>query len=193
MKIYFCDIAEKSDKEFTLQYERMSPQRKAKCRQIKNEIAKKCCIAADNLVRSALAEHLNQSPAEIEIRISPTGKPYLEGNPIYFSVSHSNTMVVCAVSQHPIGIDIEYIREVSSAAYKRICTENEWSVLNQTNPSMQNLRFIELWTRKEAVFKIEGALPRKDSETEVFAPKPPLNISSEIYGNYFLSVAEITK
>ncbi len=41
------------------------------------------------------------------------GKPYLNGYPnYYFNISHSGEFVVCAISNNPVGIDIEQIKQI---------------------------------------------------------------------------------
>jgi 4'-phosphopantetheinyl transferase len=45
---------------------------------------------------------------ETEIRLSSNHKPYLKDDPVHFNISHSKEMVVCAIGEFPIGIDVEF-------------------------------------------------------------------------------------
>lgn len=45
------------------------------------------------------------------IKRTENGKPYITGNPLYFSLSHSHDHAVIALCDKPIGIDIEYYDE----------------------------------------------------------------------------------
>lgn len=191
MKQTLIDIKQYGEDDFARWYLAMQPQRKEKCLRLKQEIARKRCIAADHLVRTVLSEELNRPAEEIVIEVSPSGKPYLSGNPVYFSVSHSGTMVACVCSDSPVGIDVEQIRPVLTSAQERICTTEEWEYLrNADDEAERNLRFFYLWTRKEAVFKADGILPRRDQETNVLTPKHGWNVESRIEKGYYISVAE---
>lgn len=43
----------------------------------------------------------------LNIRIEPHGKPYLADGAFHFSISHTDSFAVAAVSDKPIGVDIE--------------------------------------------------------------------------------------
>lgn len=47
----------------------------------------------------------------IEIKRTENGKPYTEGN-VFFSLSHTEDFIACAVSDSEIGIDAERMRSV---------------------------------------------------------------------------------
>ena len=82
-----------------------------------------------------------------EIEKTKGGKPYFPSlSNIHFSLSHAKAYVLCAVSDSPVGIDIECGREVSKKLIKRVCTEKELSEFS----------FFELWTLKESFVKLHG-------------------------------------
>lgn len=83
------------------------------------------------------------------------GKPYLLNSPdVHFNISHSGKYVVCAVSDKPVGVDIQKIGEYSSDVAKRGCNEKE---LEQIENSLDKAsEFTKLWTQKEAVLKMYG-------------------------------------
>ncbi|MBO5222144.1 MAG: 4'-phosphopantetheinyl transferase superfamily protein [Clostridia bacterium] len=193
MPPYFFDITTVGEEEYKAWFSLMSEERKEKCRRIVSENGKKSCIAADHLARSILAKELDCSEEEIEIKITDSGKPYLEGNPLYFSVSHSDVIVACVCGDTPVGIDIELNRPVMAAAQERICTPEEWDYLSEpTSESERCLRFFELWTKKEAIFKMDGILPRKDREIPALHPETlGIKVTTEKMGKYTLSVAEL--
>lgn len=87
---------------------------------------------------------------------SEGGKPTLQEYPeIHFNLSHCKRGVMCALSQVPVGCDIEYIQEQLKPDLVRYCCNEEEaeSVFSAKNPP---LRFTELWTRKEALVKLTG-------------------------------------
>ncbi len=46
-----------------------------------------------------------------EIKTAATGKPYIEGDPLFFSLSHSGGRAVIAISDKPVGVDAEALSE----------------------------------------------------------------------------------
>ena len=48
---------------------------------------------------------------EARIMHNANGKPYLEGNPLFFSLSHSGSTALIAVCDSPVGIDFELKRD----------------------------------------------------------------------------------
>lgn len=88
------------------------------------------------------------------------GKPYLcgrDGNPlpdVYFSISHCARGLLVAVSEQPIGVDIESFRHFSDSLLRRCMNEQEQrQILQSVNPQRE---FAQLWTCKEAVCKLRG-------------------------------------
>ena len=50
-------------------------------------------------------------PRPLDIAANENGKPYLTAVPaVHFSLSHSAAWAVCAVSDHPVGVDIQQCR-----------------------------------------------------------------------------------
>ena len=83
-----------------------------------------------------------------EIRRSESGKPYFDGDSgLHFSLSHTKTHVLLALSEHDVGVDIETRREVPERLRNRLFTVQE----------QREFDFFEGWTLREAVFKLTGA------------------------------------
>jgi len=81
------------------------------------------------------------------------GAPYLEDGP-FFSISHCKQGIAVAVSDLPIGIDIEGLRRVDEALVRKTMNLEEQSQITMSqNPEVE---FIRLWTRKEAYVKMLG-------------------------------------
>jgi 4'-phosphopantetheinyl transferase len=83
-----------------------------------------------------------------EIKKTPNGKPYFPGLPnVHFSLSHTRTHVLCAISDKPIGCDIEAsTRNISSNALPYFACDTE---LEQFTP-------LDLWVLKESYTKLLG-------------------------------------
>ena len=86
------------------------------------------------------------------------GKPYFveDGSP-EFNLSHSGNVVTLAVSNMPVGIDVEKKRNISGAVIKKAFSENdiEWIYSGKNDDEVRN-RFLRAWTLKEAYQKMQG-------------------------------------
>ncbi len=69
------------------------------------------------LIKKGLYRYFNID--KFKILYSKNGKPYLD-NDIYLSVSHDNDMVVVALSNVPVGIDIQYYRKLNDNSLSEI-------------------------------------------------------------------------
>lgn len=96
-----------------------------------------------------------------EYEYGENGKPFLKDrNDLYFSVSHSDRYVMCAVANQPIGLDIEPVCPIRPAVLRRCFNEKE-----QTWIGDEPERFTRLWTMKEAYMKMTGtglSVPAKE-------------------------------
>ena len=83
------------------------------------------------------------------------GKPFLVDHPdIYFNISHCKAGIVVAVSDQPVGIDIESYRKVSDSLIRYTMNEVEQHIIQTSDDPIRT--FTEYWTKKEAVFKLRG-------------------------------------
>ncbi len=88
---------------------------------------------------------LQQTPYnEEEILYKENGQPYLAGN--YMSISHTKDYAAIAISEEPIGIDIEKRGRNAQAAAKIVLQPHE---IEET-PAEEMLH---MWVVKEAAFK----------------------------------------
>lgn len=151
MKIYSVNINDISKNQLESWFKQMSSERKASVNRMQNEKKRNLRICADALCRKAVSEYCGVDADRICFELSPAGKPYAKNLPVYFSISHSGDIAVCAVSKDEIGIDIEKIRTVNPRTHERFCTESEAGYIT----SVPN-GFFEIWTLKEAYFKCIG-------------------------------------
>ena len=84
------------------------------------------------------------------------GKPYLKNLPqVQFSLSHADRWAVCAVSDRPVGVDVELPR-CSMDLARRFFAPEEVESLEQLAPAAQTDTLCRLWTEKEAIGKMRG-------------------------------------
>lgn len=103
--------------------------------------------------------------------IDSFGKPVAKDK--YFNISHSYGVVVFVLDTVPIGIDIEIIKQRKPNLVDYVCSEDEKTYVDS------DIRFVEVWTNKEALIKANG-IGIKDKLAEV--PSIPIN-SKKTYRN----------
>ena len=112
------------------------------------------CLLGDVLARCEICRTTGLSNRQLEFSTNEFGKPFLVNNPnIHFNISHAGHYIACAVSNEPIGIDIELIKPVDMAIAERFFTPDETAYIMT---GMQEQRFYEIWTKKESHIKWEG-------------------------------------
>lgn len=93
----------------------------------------------------------------VSLRYGEKGKPYLRDIPLYFSLSHSEGRVICAVSDAEVGADLQYPRDMDMAkTVARFFAEEEKREWKELPLKKQEEFFYHLWTRKEAYGKLTG-------------------------------------
>jgi len=86
---------------------------------------------------------------------TPMGKPFFPEHPeIQFSLSHSGSLLLCAVDSSPVGVDIEIIRPRREQLLRYALTHEEYDELQTLGGDWG--AFYRLWTRKEAWAKYLG-------------------------------------
>lgn len=89
-----------------------------------------------------------------KIKYGKNHKPYFESNENRkFNISHSGDIVVCAISDCEVGIDVEIIAKTIQQLMENICTAEEIDWLNNQDSVEEQYR---LWTYKESFLKCTG-------------------------------------
>ena len=82
-----------------------------------------------------------------DIKKTPNGKPYFPDKPeLFFSLSHARTHVLCALSDKPVGADIESPRQLCERVIRFFCSPEELSMFDP----------LDLWVLKESYIKLVG-------------------------------------
>lgn len=167
MKWYKYNICDLTDEEYAYWYSLMNADKRQRVDRYHMIDDKKRTVSGEMLARQAIAEWCNVQPESIRFAVDEQGKPYAVELCVEFNISHSGDMVVCAVADKPVGIDIEQIRPINLTITKRICTDKELHYLFGHTPTDADFvytedvniltRFFELWTAKEASGKCIGA------------------------------------
>lgn len=149
MRWNICRTGDFTEQEYAAVYKELSESRKKHIDAFSNPAARKNSLAGELLLRALLAQEGIRAVPE---RLS-TGQPVLPGNEAFVSISHCDDRVVCAVSRTPVGIDIEKVRPIRPGMMERVCTAEE---LRYVRSGSETERFFEVWTAKEAYFKMKG-------------------------------------
>ncbi|USS87159.1 4'-phosphopantetheinyl transferase superfamily protein [Fructilactobacillus cliffordii] len=100
------------------------------------------------------------------------GKPLFAKRTTAFNISHSADLVLVAISDRPLGVDVEKVKPVQLKRLKRAFTVAELAYLEKLPAARQSLTMLRLWTVKEAVLKETGAgLPGKPWTVSVNVPR----------------------
>lgn len=114
-------------------------------------------FAASLLLEYAIAQHFPWVVHPLALSIAEGGKPYLVSEPgVHFSLSHSADWAVCAISDHPVGVDIERCEPGRRDVASRFFHKEEVRYLNTLLPSARDDAFYKLWTLKESFVKSTG-------------------------------------
>ena len=113
---------------------------------------RRLCLGAGLLLAYALRQ---AGTTDLSLRRLSNGKPVLANAPgIHFNLSHSGTLAACAVSDQPVGVDVEALQNadpgVVAMCFQPI--EREW--IDRADDRRR--AFTRLWTRKESYLKMRG-------------------------------------
>ncbi len=111
------------------------------------------------LVRMAAAMYtaelaMDFDPWKCRISTEDKGKPFFEGRPFEFSLSHSGSLWMCAFSDGPLGLDLQIVRDCDCHKLaERFFLREEARAVKEQGRDM----FFRIWVRKEAYCKMSGA------------------------------------
>ncbi|MBQ6702106.1 MAG: hypothetical protein IJN17_04040 [Clostridia bacterium] len=138
-KVYITNILPLLNEDvYQYYYDRIGEYRQNKANKLVSDIDKARSVGAGAVLRFAIEDSTNYNYDKLRFSIEKNGKPYVEDEPFYFSLSHSGDYAVCAISDAPIGVDIEQETELSEKFRKRFAD----SIVD--------------WTKKEAKGKLTG-------------------------------------
>ena len=144
-------------------------------------------LAGRALARVAVSRATGVPAREICFERDAHGKPYLAGGGVFFNVSHSGDVCVCAVCDREIGVDVERIREdFSQRVAERFFDADEQRRLSDCADAEKARTFFTIWTQKESRVKLTGegiAALRKPPDREIHTE------SFALFDRYVVSVS----
>ena len=150
MNKYFFNIKNLTEEDYNFYYDNMTDLRREKVSRLKLTSDKLRTVTGEMLVK----KHFGNDSI---IDVGKFGKPFISNKNGEFSISHSEDMVLVAVSDAPVGADIEKIRKINPSVIRKICNNEEAAYINSGKTDYEkNIRLLEIWTFKEAYFKFKG-------------------------------------
>jgi len=127
----------------------LRPERRLRLAQLQKEEDRLRCITAGLLFQLVMTEY-GIDAKTVELLFSKHGKPSVKNGGIHFNLSHSGNCVLMAVSEQPVGVDVEKRRSLDVGSLKRSGWLQESELDGGKTP-------VELWVQKEAVLKMLDA------------------------------------
>ena len=151
--LIFNDMTQCGEQEVARLLPLVSEQRREQALRYTHTFGQYCCLKSYEMLLHLLVSTPYTLRATPSFLYNEHGAPYLPDGPC-FSISHCKQGIAVAVSDLPIGIDIEGLRTVDEALVRKTMNLEEQSQIAMSqNPEVE---FIRLWTRKEAYVKMLG-------------------------------------
>lgn len=152
----FDDMAQCTEQEVARLLPLVSNQRREQALAYKHLFGQYCCLKSYEILMQLLLSDLSSfasSPHHLFFSYNKYGQPRLESGPC-FSISHCKNAIAVAISETPIGIDIEHLRIAKPELVERTMNlQEQEQIWHSDSPDWI---FTQLWTRKEAVLKMKG-------------------------------------
>jgi len=160
LEIYVSSLQTDIEKTISEKSQLIEKERLDKLLKRRNPTDRAVSVLSTASVVLRISEITGIPPDKLIFRYDNFGKPFFDCG-VHFCISHSFDAFAFAVSDSPVGIDIEKIRPYSDGVAYRVLTEDElifWK--HGTISGLDNFtdkeRFFYLWTRKEAYSKYTG-------------------------------------
>ena len=151
---WYCDVRPLSAPSLFSRGMALLPwaERREKVMRFRFEKDRCLCLGAGLLLAYALRQ---AGAKDLSLRRLSNGKPALANEPrIHFNLSHGGAMAVCAVSDHPVGADVEPLQEPDAGIVTMCFQPSERAWVDEADVPAR--AFTRLWTRKESYLKMLG-------------------------------------
>lgn len=156
-KVYAASISALNDRSlYEYYYNLQPPARKSKTDKLRFDNDKLLCVGA-----WALLTHASENEGVTDISniiYNENGKPcFYNNDSIHFNLSHSGKYVMCAISDKPVGCDVEKIESISLKVAEKFFSSKETAdILSCKDINQQKDLFFRYWTLKESYLKAIG-------------------------------------
>ena len=150
IRLAYCNV---ENLDLKKAYSSVSKDRQDKIDFYRFEKDKKLSAGAYLLLKKLLSEENITNPL---FKTEKYGKAYISNfENVYFNLSHSGKMVLCAISDREVGVDIEYSDpKIDLNIAKLYFYNGEYeSIMNSQNPADELFKY---WVLKESYMKYTG-------------------------------------
>ncbi len=140
IRLYIADV---TGLDITACLDAVSPRRKEKTLRLKNDDDKRRGLGAELLLKKATGR--------TDYVLTENEKPFFPAGGVHFSLSHCGKYAVCAVSDVPVGVDIELARDNVLRLAERFFLPDEAALVQSAQAPESE--FCRLWTLKESCIK----------------------------------------
>lgn len=136
----------------------LSGERRDAASKMRQEESRRLFLGAEILLNRSLEEMRVPVSFPAAYRRNEHGKPYLlSPKGLYVNWSHSGTCVLCALSDHEVGVDLQYIgKEPKDSLVRRVLQPEERPRYDGAEEGQKRRLFYEYWTVKESFLKAMG-------------------------------------
>ena len=163
----------------------ISAERREQALRFKHELGQRQCVLSYLLLKRLLGEVFDYHENPV-FEYGEHGKPAVVGHPeFFFNISHCREAVGCAVSDRPVGFDVEAPREYSPSLLSYVMSEKEQAQI--TAAERPDIAFVRLWTQKEALLKLTGEGLSNDLKTVLETCPPDIRLDCVVSaGNQYV-------
>jgi 4'-phosphopantetheinyl transferase len=157
IQLYFMDLDGPLDPgRYLAMFSLLPADRQQKISGFRCEADRRLHVFSEVLVRCLACRELHLHHEELCFGQNAFGKPYLLHSPsFHYNISHTRNALAVGISDEPIGVDTEKVKDADIRIAKRVFTENECSRVCMIQQNQDKL-FYEVWTKKEAYLKWTG-------------------------------------
>lgn len=123
--------------------------------------------------------------------LSENEKPFFSDNEVFFSLAHCGDYAVCAVSDVPVGVDIELPRVGGARLAKRFFQPDEAALVYAADDP--DREFCRLWALKESYIKYADLRLGNVRSFSVVSGAEGCSFSSASYGEYLIGCCAKTQ
>ena len=187
--LFAADVSVLEDERlYQLAYSLVTEERRRKVDAFRFQKDRRLCLGAELLLRAALRKQFDMTELP-EVLPGSQEKPYF-ADPAAprFSLSHSGTWVLCAVSDREVGCDVETVSPIDLKLAERFYTAGEYETIMREPEEERQKTLFRFWTLKESFLKVTGlglsGLPLNAFEITLGTP-PTVRQSVDEAGYFF--------
>ena len=157
INLYFMEIDDRADPSILQKLlPLISQEKQQRISSMHYEADKKLSVYAEVLVRARACSALSVRNQDIQIAVNAFGKPYICNAPsFHFNISHTRSAFAVAIGDVALGVDIEKMNKADPDVAGKVFTANEYAYVF-SNDDSKDIRFNEIWTKKESYIKWTG-------------------------------------